>query len=135
MSSIERQYKIEDLSHNYDLSNLKWQLERATKDKNHLEGFINQINTILNKLKQTEYKPVVIFKRAMNSYSKKVEYFVWLEKRPQIKGIEDSYVREKLLLPTSEHRCFRGGAEKKTAREYAEKLAQEYGAEIDMVGF
>jgi len=134
MSSIERQYKIEDLSHNYDPDNLKWQLERATKDKNHLEQYISQIKADLNGLNQTEYKSVVVFRRNINSYSKKVEYFVWLEKRPQIVGIEDPSVRESLLLPTSKHLCFRGGA-KKTAREYAEELAGEYGAEIEMVGF
>ena len=135
MSSIERQYKIEDLSHSYDPNDLKWQLERATKDKNHLEQYISQIKADLNGLKQTEYKSVVVFRRNINSYSKKVEYFVWLEKRPQIKEIEDPSVRESLLLPTSKHQCFSGGAEKKTAWEYAEELAGEYGAEIEMVGF
>ena len=133
--SVARDYKLGKIKNNYNQDDLNWYLNRALEDKEYLENYIEQVEEQIAIIKRTKFRSVVIFKRSYNQYSKKVEYYVWLEKRPQIEGIDDVQFRDSLCIPTSCHKCFRGGNLKKEAREYAKKLAQEHSVEIEMVGF
>jgi len=134
--AIAQDHKLDRIVNNYNKNDLKWCLNRALEDIKYLENYINQVKKQITIVEKTKFKPVVIFERSHNLYNgNRVEYFVKLEERPQIEGIDDTQFRDKLYIPTDCHKRFEGGAKKKAAKEYAEELAEKYGAEIEMVGF
>lgn len=100
----------------------------AEQDIEDIKKFIEKVQAKLELVKSIKWTPVVELNRYNSRSSNRVEYYVTVR-----------YIAEddpqKSYYPTPSYSKKFVGKERKAAFEYAEKLAQELGAEIERSGF
>jgi len=121
------------IARQYNAASVKGEIEyvksRLREITANYEEYIAACKRQLEIIATTEIKRRVYFKRRQNYGTKRIEIHVGVQEYPAIEG------GEKLgwvLMDTAE---IFGGKERKAAREYAERLAAQYGCEIWEEGF
>ena len=125
---MDYHYEITAVARNYNEQSIRQSIDYAERClqeiiENHKQ-FIAACWEQLKKIEDTPFKQYVYFKRHRNIYVKNIYLHVGVRKYPAIEG------GEKLSWTLADTAKLFGGKEHKDAREYAERLAAQYGCEI-----
>jgi hypothetical protein len=121
------------ITRNYNAASVKSEIEyvksRLREITANYKEYIAACKKQLETIAATEIKQFVYLKRRQNYGTKRIDLYVGVQKYPAIEG------GEKLAwTPAGTAEKF-PGTKRKAAREYAEKLAAQYGCEIREEGF
>jgi len=118
------QQALDELKRNFDRESLEHRINSALYDLEQINAYLEAVKEQLARVEQTEFIKEVYFER--KKYDR-VYYYVGMRVIPNIENGRN------MQYPVIGAKRFTG-KEKKQAREYAQKLAQEHGAKIVETG-
>ncbi|WP_163860372.1 hypothetical protein [Paenibacillus elgii] len=125
--------------HIYNITTLKNYCDYAECDIKQAERVIQQIRKYqqdlfdhVQNVLNTEMKPVVYLHRSINYSTKKKEYRIFVEIRPQVE--KEQIDGHRVNGEYKEQKNFTG-TERNSAFKYAEELAKKYRCPIEKTGY
>lgn len=112
---------IEEVTKCYDAESLQLRIAFIEAELESTAKYLEALKKQFEIVKQMQFKHEVFFRRR-GDFNGRVKYYVGVNKIPQVEDARPVTISATVSVFS--------GKEKKQAREYARKLAEEYGAEV-----